>query len=458
MDALQRKLPFSVDAEQSVLGSILCDPNCFGEVAEIITMDDFYLEEHKRIYEIFLDFSYKNKVADLVTVINELVSRGIYRDDDEARSYIRIIAEVVPSAKNAKDYAKIVHDKSILRRLIEAADDIQRAAFTEGESVSHIVDRAEKKIYDIAGNNERHDFVHIRDVLIKTYDHLKELGEGTSEENLGIQSGFSDLDNTLVGFGKGNMIIVGARPGVGKTSFALNIGTNIAKRTGKSVCIFSLEMSDEELVSRVVSSEAMVDSYKLRKGELSVDEWEKLAHASSTLSETNILIDDTTGISITSMKAKLRRVKNLGMVIVDYLQLMQPERHGGDQNRVNQIGEISRGLKVMAKELGVPVMVLSQLSRTAEKNGETGKATSRTPMLSDLRDSGSIEQDADMVIFLSRDYYGTDPERENLVDVIVAKNRHGSTGKVTMSWIGKYTKFSTLDKEEAQRFGVNYDL
>ncbi len=458
MDALQRKLPFSVDAEQSVLGSVLIDPNCFNDIAEIITLDDFYLEEHRKIFEVMLDFNIQNRVIDLVTLINELVSRGIYRDDAEARAYIRIIAEVVPSSQNAKDYAKIVHDKSILRKLIEAADDIQRAAFTEGEDVSHIVDLAEKKIYDIAGNNERHDFAHIREVLVKTYEHLNLLKDGPSEDTIGIQSGFSDLDNTLVGFNKGNMIIVGARPGVGKTSFALNIGTSIAKRTKKAVCIFSLEMSNEELVSRIISSEAMVDSQKLRKGDLTVDDWEKLAVASSILSDTDIYIDDTTGISTTSMKAKLRRIKNLGMVIVDYLQLMQPERRGGDQNRVNQIGEISRGLKVMAKELGVPVMVLSQLSRTAEKNGDTGKATSRTPMLSDLRDSGSIEQDADMVIFLSRDYYGNDPERENLVDVIVAKNRHGSTGKVTMSWLGQYTKFSTLDKEDAQKYGVNYDI
>lgn len=456
MDGLQRKLPFSVDAEQSVLGSVLINPNCFNDIAEIITIDDFYIEEHKKIFEIMLDFNIRSKVLDLVTLINELVSRGVYRDDADARAYIRVIAEVVPSSQNAKDYAKIVHDKSILRKLIEAADDIQKAAFTEGEDVSQVVDLAERKIYDIAGNNERHDFTHIREVLVKTYEHLNLLKDGPSEDTIGIQSGFSDLDNTLVGFNKGNLIIVGARPGVGKTSFALNVGTSIAKRTKKSVCIFSLEMSNEELVSRIISSEALVDSQKLRKGELSVDDWEKLAVASSMLSETDIYIDDTTGISTTAMKAKLRRVKNLGMVIVDYLQLMQGERRG-DQNRVNQISEISRALKVMAKELGVPVMVLSQLSRTAEKNGETGKATSRTPMLSDLRDSGSIEQDADMVIFLSRDYYGTDPERANLVDVIVAKNRHGSTGKVTMSWLGQYTKFSTLDKEAAQRFGVNYD-
>lgn len=451
MDGLQRKLPFSVDAEQSVLGSILIDPNCFNDVAEIISVDDFYIEEHKRIFEIMLDFNLRNKLIDLVTLLNEMVSRGIYNDDAEARAYIRVIAEVVPSSQNARDYARIVHDKGILRKLILATEEIQRVAFTEGEDVSQIVDLAERKIYEIAGNNERHDFTHIREVLVKTYEHLNMLRDGPSEDALGIQTGFSDLDSTLVGLNKGNLIIVGARPGVGKTSFALNVGASVAKRTKKAVCIFSLEMSNEELVSRIISSEAMVDSQKLRKGDLSIDEWEKLAVASSLLSETDIYIDDTTGISLTSMKAKLRRVKNLGLVIVDYLQLMQPERHGGDQSRVNQIGEISRGLKVIAKELGVPVMVLSQLARAAEREKD------RPPMLSDLRDSGSIEQDADVVIFLSRDYYGLDPEKQNIVDVIVAKNRHGSTGKITMSWLGQYTKFSTLDRDTAQRFGIKLD-
>lgn len=454
MDGLQRRLPFSQEAEQSVLGSVLIDPNCFSEVAEIVSAEDFYVEQHKMLFELMLDFSVKNKVIDLVTVLNDSVARGIFSDDTEARSYIRVIAEVVPSAQNAKDYAKIVRDKSILRKLINASEDIQKAAFTEGEDVRMVVDLAERKIFNIAGNSEKHDFTHIRDVIFQTYERLDVLKDGPTEDAVGIKTGFSDLDEKLVGLGKGNMIIVGARPGVGKTSFALNLGTSIAKRTKKAVCIFSLEMSNEELVSRILSSEAMIDSKSLRKGELTNEEWEKLALTGSLLSEHEIYIDDTTSISTTSMKAKLRRIKNLGLVIVDYLQLMQSESRG-EQSRVNQIGDISRALKVMAKELGVPVIVLSQLSRTAEKDGSGKSSTSRTPMLSDLRDSGSIEQDADMVIFLSRDYYGTDPERANLVDVIVAKNRHGATGKVTMGWLAKYTKFSTLDKEVAQKFGVN---
>ena len=449
MDALQRKMPFSLDAEQSVLGAILSDPKRIGEVSEILRAEDFYIEEHQRIYEIMLNFSIENKPLDLVTVLNELVARGVYSDQAEARSYIRVLAEILPSAQNAKDYANIVRDKSILRSLIDASEAIQRAAYTEGEEVSRIIDFAEQRIYDIAGNNERHDFTHISEVLEDTLKSLADLKGGPTEETVGIQTGFTDLDKQIIGLGKGNLIIVGARPGFGKTSFALNIATSIAKRAKKSVCIFSLEMQKEELVKRMLSSEAMVDSQSLRVGNLTTTEWDNVAYTASVLAETNIYIDDTSSISLTSMKAKLRRIKNLGLVVVDYLQLMNPEgRKGSDQSRVNQIGEISRGLKILAKELRVPVICLSQLSRTSEKEKE------RKPMLSDLRESGSIEQDADMVIFLSRDYYGNDPERKNLVDVIVAKNRHGSTGTVPMSWLGQYTKFSTLDRETAQRFGL----
>ncbi|MBQ8163773.1 MAG: replicative DNA helicase [Clostridia bacterium] len=443
MDILQKKLPFSVEAEQSVLGSALINPNCFDDIAEILSIDDFYLDDHKSIFQTMLNFSINSKTIDLVTLINELVNKKVYADEAEARAYIRIIADIVPSSANAKDYARIVRDKSILRKLISASEDIQKAAYTEGESVSAVVDYAEKKIYEISGNNERHDFVHIREVLLKTYEHLKELKDNQADETVGFKTGFSTLDQYVVGLGKGELIVVGARPGVGKTSFVLNLATNIAKKTKKGVCIFSLEMSNEELVRRVVSSEALVESEKLLKGTLDADDWEKLAMASSTLSECDIYIDDTSVASITAMKSKLRRVKNLGLVVVDYLQLMSSESLKGDQSRVNVISEITRGLKVMAKELGVPVIICSQLSRTSEKEKER-----RRPMLSDLRESGSIEQDADMVIFLSRDYYGEDPEKANLVDVVIAKNRKGQTGTVQMSWLGQYTKFSTLEEAE----------
>ena len=443
MDGIQRKIPFSVEAEQSVLGSVLIDPRCYDDVAQIIKADDFYIEEHKDIFSIMHEFNLAGRDIDLVTLINQLVVKGVYADEAAARSYIRVIADIVPGSANAKDYAKIVHDKSILRKLIEVTDDIQEKVYTEGENVSHIVDYAEQSIYDIAGNNERSDFQHIKDVIFNIYDRLNILKDGATEEVMGLKSGFSGLDQYIVGFGKSDLIIVGARPGVGKTAFVLNIATSIAKRKKKAVAIFNLEMAAEQLVQRVISSEALVDSQKLRQGNLSADDWEKIANATSELSETDILIDANPSITVTSMKAKLRRVKNLGLVVVDYLQLMQSERKN-DPSRVNQVGEISRGLKIMAKELNVPVIVCAQLSRSTEKEH-------KKPMLSDLRESGSIEQDADMVMFLSRDYYGDDPEKANLVDVILAKNRHGNVGTVQMSWLGQYTKFSTLDESSIER-------
>lgn len=438
MDALQKKMPCAIDAEQSVLGSILLDPAIFEDVAQAVKADDFYHEAHKEIFAIMQKFRLQNKILDVVTLINALVSEGVYEDEGAARSYVKLLVDIVPSSENALDYAKIVHDKSVLRRLIAIADEIKDDAYSEGDEVENIVDLAEQRVFQLAQNNEKRDFLHIKDVIVQAYDHLRELGAATGDELLGVQSGFSDLDRYIDGFGKGDLVVVGARPGVGKTSFCLNLATNIAKKYKKSVCIFSLEMSAEQLVTRVLSSEAMVDSQRLRTGMLEGDDWSKIASAASVLSETNIYIDDTSDISITAMKAKLRRIKNLGLVVVDYLQLMESDKRRKDANRVNEISEITRGLKLLAKELEVPVITCSQLSRGTEKEH-------KRPMLSDLRESGSIEQDADMVIFLSRDYYGEDPERANLVDVIVAKNRHGGIGTVQMSWLGQYTKFSTLE-------------
>ena len=440
MDALQKKLPYSLDAEQSVLGSILIDPECFDDVAQIVRADDFYLETHGSIFALMQKYSMQSKNIDVITLINSLVANGVYEDDAAARSYIKLLVDIVPGSANAKDYAEIVRDKSTLRRLINATEEIQKDAYSEGEDVSKIVDLAEQRIFEIAEKNIRRDFVHIRDVIVETYERLSKLQEGNDDELHGVDTGFTDLDRYIGGFGKGNLIIVGARPGIGKTSFCLNIGTNIAKKAKKAVCFFSLEMSSEELVTRVISSESMVLSERLRNGKLDKDDWSKIATACSVLSETDIYIDDTSNIGLTAMKAKLRRVKNLGLVVVDYLQLMESETKRKDGSRVNEIGDISRGLKLLAKELNGPVIVCSQLSRSSEKEKDK-----RKPMLSDLRDSGSIEQDADMVIFLSRDFYGEDPEKANLVDVTLAKNRHGSSGTVTMSWLGQYYKFSTLE-------------
>ena len=439
MDSLQKKLPYSLDAEQSVLASILIDPECFDDVSQILKAEDFYLEVHKEIFETMQSFSLNNKPIDVITLVNALISNGVYDDDSAARSYIKLLVDVVPGSANARDYAKIVRDKSVLRRLILAAEEIERDAYSEGDEVERIVDVAEQRIFDIAQNNQTRDFVHVREAIMQTYERLNMLRDAP-EDALGVQSGYSDLDKYIVGFGKGDLVIVGARPGVGKTSFCLNLGANIAKKSKKAVCMFSLEMSAEQLTSRLLAAEGMVDSYKMRSGKLENDDWEKVANAASVLSETEIYIDDTTGVNVTAMKGKLRRIKNLGLVIVDYLQLMETEKKRKDGSRVNEVAEITRGLKIMGKELGVPIIVCSQLSRGTDKE-------KKRPVLSDLRESGSIEQDADMVIFLSRDYYGEDPEKANLVEVIVAKNRHGETGTVEMSWLGQYTKFSTLSTD-----------
>lgn len=433
-----RRLPFSLEAEQSVLGSVLIDPNCFNDIAEIISSEDFYLPDHSSIYLAMQDMYLHNKSIDVITLIDTLVKNGIYDNREKSMNYIKLIAEIVPSAANVKDYAQIVKDKSLLRQLISVSEEISASAYNEQDEVKNIIDMAEQKIFAIAQGNETRGFVHIRDVLITVYDRLHTLVTNP-DQIMGSPTGFSGLDKVLVGLGKGDLVLVGARPGMGKTSFAMNVATNIAEKTKKAVCVFSLEMSNDQLVTRMLSSEGMVDSNKLRTGQLGDDDWEKLAHAAAKLSECDIQVDDTTGITVTGMKAKLRRVKNLGLVVIDYLQLMQSDRR--IDNRVQEVAEISRNLKLLAKELGVPVITCAQLSRGPESR------TDKRPMLSDLRDSGAIEQDADIVMFLFREEYYKDKEKSeiNTAEVIIAKNRHGSTGKVDMGWFGQYTKFTSID-------------
>lgn len=436
---LDRKMPFSLEAEQSVLGSILIDPACLDTITPIVSSDDFYLEEHRSIYATMQGMYLKSKNIDVVTLIDELVKDGVY-DAAGGKEYIRLIAETVPTAANVKDYATIVRDKSTLRALIGACEEVTEAAYTEEEEVERLVEMAESKIYAIAEQKDNKNFVHIKDALLQVYNHLQQLITN-KEETQGMKTGFSGLDRVLVGMGKSDLVLVGARPGMGKTSFAMNVAVSAAMRSKKAVCVFSLEMSAEQLVTRLLSSEALVDSYHLRSGELTDEDWQKLAHASSTLSDCQILIDDTTGLTVTGMMAKLRRVKNLGLVVIDYLGLMQSE-HRND-NRVQEVSEISRNLKLMAKEFQVPVICCAQLSRGPESR------TDKRPMLSDLRDSGAIEQDADIVMFLYREEYYKDKENpQNTAEVIIAKNRHGSTGKVEMGWLGQYTKFTTLDTDE----------
>lgn len=442
-DILGKKLPFSLEAEQSVIGSVLIDPECFDNITEIIKSTDFYLPEHEQIFFAMHGMYAKSKTIDIVTLVDELVKEGVYQNLDTLNSYIKTIIQTVPSAANVVDYANIVRDKSILRQLIEACGSITDDAYSEQNEVKYVLDSAEQKIFDIASGNETKGFTHIRDVLKLTHDNLNLLATDPDAAH-GVPTGFSDLDNTLVGMGKGELLLVGARPGMGKTSFCLNIAANVARQTGQTVCIFSLEMSNEELVSRMLASEGMVDSYNIRSGKLSPEEWQKLAHASAMLAETNILIDDTTGITVTGMRSKLRRVKNLGLVVIDYLQLMQSDTRKND-NRVQEVGDISRNMKILAKELRIPVICCAQLSRGPESR------TDKRPMLSDLRDSGAIEQDADVVMFLYRDeYYKNDKDGQSAAEVIVAKNRHGAVRSVPIGWLPQYTKFIALDKTQTE--------
>lgn len=440
-ELIEKRLPFSMPAEQSLLGAVLIDPVSLNEIAALMKAEDFYLEEHKQIYLAMQELFLTNREIDVVTLIDMLVTRGVY-DKAGGEDYIRTLSETVPDAMNVKDYARIVKEKSVLRQLIAAAGEISESAYSEQESVSAVLDHAENLIFKIAQGRDTQNFKHIREVLQDVYGHLQEL-RTNAEATQGTKTGFSLLDRVLAGMGKSDLVLIGARPGMGKTSFALNIATNVAKQTKKAVCIFSLEMSAEQLVNRVLSSEALVNSYALRTGELTPEDWEHLAVASGELSGCDILIDDTSGMTVTAMKAKLRRVQNLGLVVIDYLGLMQGDHH--NDNRVQEVSEISRSLKIMAKELMVPVICCAQLSRGPESR------TDKRPMLSDLRDSGAIEQDADTVIFLYRsEYYKTDETANNqttsIAEVIIAKNRHGSQGTVSMGWNGQYTKFLTIEE------------
>ena len=446
-----KQLPLAVEAEQAVLGSLIINPDSFDKVGGFLAADDFYVEEHKHIYNTLFKMYSQSKTIDVVTLVNGLVEEG-YRDEAGGIQYITLIAESVPSAANIKDYARIVKDKSLLRRLIGICEEINEDAYAEADDVRTIIDSAEQKIFDLSHNSDTREFRHIRDVLQNVYKDIEQLTE-TKGAVTGAKTGFSGIDRMLVQMGQGDMIIVGARPGMGKTSFALNIATNVAKSSGKTVAIFSLEMSAEQLVTRIISSEAMVDSHNLRTGQLDTKDWENIADVITSLSGCDILIDDTSAITTTEMKSKLRRVKNLGLVVIDYIGLMQTTAN--TDNRAQAVGEISRNLKIMAKDFGIPIICCAQLNRGTESRPGAGKR----PTLADLRDSGSIEQDADIVLFLYRDEYyksneSADPNSDaaaSIAEVIIAKNRHGSTGTVNMGWNGQFTKFITIDNDQEVR-------
>lgn len=442
----ERKQPASIIAEQSLLGCILIDPQMISEIAGEITEDDFYLTDHAQIFSAMLRLFNESHEIDVVTLIDTLVKAGVY-DKQNGQDYIMTISQIVPNAMNIKDYARIIKEKKILRQLIDAASEISEEAYSEQAPVSEILDSAQNSIYQISQGRDVHGFRHIRDLLSDVFENISAMANN-DESVQTVDTGFSNLDRVLVGMGKGDLVLIGARPGMGKTSFALNIALNVAKKTRKEVCIFSLEMSAEQIAMRMLSTEAMVDSKKLRSGDLNDEDWKRIGDTSNELHNYDIVVDDTSDATVTNMRGKIRKElnkkKDIGLIIVDYLQLMQSERR--IDNRVLEIGDISRSLKLMAKDFQIPIICCAQLSRKPE-----GRNTQK-PMLSDLRDSGAIEQDADMVMFLYReDYYNEeiDSNGQNLIaEVVVAKNRHGELGNVKLGWIPKFTKFRPIENEQ----------
>ena len=438
-ELLARQLPQSLEAEQAVIGSMLIDPACIAEVIELLRPEDFYAEEHQRIFEtIYSMFNTALKI-DPVTVLDRLKAQGYY-DEAGGRAYLMQLMEVTPTSANVKEYASIVRDKSMLRAIANAGAEIQNLAFSGGGSAAEVAELAEQKIYSVRQGREIKGLSPLKSVIMDLYAQLDERSRSDSDIP-GLSTGFRDLDIALTGLNKSDLILVAARPGMGKTAFALNIALNAAKSSGKDVVVFQLEMSKDQLASRFLASEALLDSHKLKTGSLNQDDWIKIARATSVLAKTHLYVDDNPAITVAEIKAKCRRLgENLGLIVIDYIQLMQS---GGkrSENRVQEVAEISRSLKIMAKELNVPVVCLSQLSRAAEQRAD------KRPMLSDLRESGAIEQDADIVMFIYRDdYYDAESDDKNVAEIILAKNRHGATGTVELQWIGQYTTFSSRDR------------
>lgn len=435
----RNEMPYSLEAEQSVLGGLLVDPDCITQVLEHITKPEmFFRKQHQELFEIFLNMFNFSKTVDFVTVLNEVNLAGIFEDEAAAKLYLVQLMEVVPSTANIGDYCEIVKDKYYRRKLIFASNEIIENTRDGDGSANQLLDMAEQKIYDIRQGKDNSELIPIDRVIIDTYDHLQKLTGEDRNLYLGLESGFRQLDAMITGLNKTDLILLAARPGMGKSAFALNIATNVAKKYNKDVVYFSLEMSNEQLAARILSSEAQIPSSALRTGVLNTEQWVQLASCADILSKTHIYLDDTPGITVAEMKAKMRRLKNLGLVVIDYLQLMS----GGErsENRVQEVSKITRNLKIMAKELDVPVVLLSQLNRSAETRPD------HKPMLADLRESGSIEQDADIVMFLFREgYYNPETENPFLAKCILAKNRHGSTGEADLRWDGQFTKFANLE-------------
>ncbi len=435
-----RTLPQSIEAEQSVIGSMIIDKSAIAKVLESLEEEDFYRDGHKVIFRAILDMFRKDMAVDLVTLLESLKSTEMLERAGGV-TYITEISASVPTTANLSSYIKIVEEKSVLRKLIKASTSIIESSYNNQGEVENVLDGAEKRIFDIAEKKTSKDFEPLSDVLERGFLEIERLFNNRGEIT-GVGSGFSDLDSKTSGFQKGDMILIAARPSMGKTTFALNIAEHAALREGKRVVIFSLEMSKEQLAYKLLCSEANVDMLRLRTGELDDKDWENIAKATGPLAKAKVYIDDTAGVSVMEMRSKCRRLKmeyGIDLIVIDYLQLMSGST-GSSDNRQQEVSEISRSIKALAKEMECPVIALSQLSRAPEQRAD------HRPMLSDLRESGSIEQDADLVMFLYRDeYYNKETEDKNIGECIIAKQRNGPVGTAKLAWLGQYSKFGNLD-------------
>ena len=432
--------PQNIEAEQAVLGAIFLEPAALTVASEILIPEDFYRASHQKIFNAMLKLNDEGKVVDLVTVTEELAAAKLIEDTGGV-SYLSELASSVPTAANIEYYARIVEEKSLLRRLIRTATEIASDGYSREDEVEALLSEAEKNILAVAQRKNAGAFHNIKDVLVRTYDNIEQMHQNAGEIT-GLETGFIELDRMTAGFQRNDLIIVGARPSVGKTAFALNIAQNVAHKTGENIAIFSLEMGAEQLVMRLLCAEGNIDAQRLRTGTLTDDDWGKLTMAMGSLSGSGIFIDDTPGVRISDIRSKCRRLKQehgLGMILIDYLQLILGSGRAGE-NRQQEVSEISRSLKQLARELQVPVIALSQLSRGVEQRQD------KRPMMSDIRESGSIEQDADIVAFLYRDdYYDKESENKNIIEIIIAKQRNGPTGTVSLAFVKEYNKFVNLE-------------
>lgn len=439
MDTPLRSLPHNLEAEQSVIGSMLIDKTSIAQAVEVLKSEDFYRDSHKTIFNSILDLYQQDTAVDMITLIENLRSTERL-EKSGGITYITEICNSIASTANLQHYIKIVKEKSLLRKLIRASTEIIEDSYNKQDQVESVLDSAESKIFNIAENKSTSDFEPMSSVLERGFAEIERLFINKGQVT-GVPSGFPELDGKTSGFQKGDMILIAARPSMGKTTFALNLAQYAALRAGKNVAVFSLEMSKEQLAYKLLCSEANVDMLKLRTGNLEDKDWESIAKASGPLAGAKIFIDDTPGISVMEMRSKCRRLKieygGIDMIVVDYLQLMTGSN---SENRQQEVSEISRSIKALAKEMACPVIALSQLSRAPEQRSD------HRPMLSDLRESGSIEQDADLVMFLYRDeYYNKETEDRNVAECIIAKQRNGPTGTVKLAWLGQYSKFGRLD-------------